>query len=161
MDQVHIGTVADFIFSLASDSATREHYRPSLYATYKDYKRRLKQVGKDVALEKDGAEDDSDDAEEEMDEDDQVRVVEVDDPANFEGDDDAEEQPLKKSKVEKGNKKRGHAAVEEKEEQPTKTSKSKVEKGNNKRGRAAVEEEEPKVEKKSPKKKKKGANKKK
>ena len=50
MDQVHVRTVADFLFQLGSDPATRDEHRPVLYDMYKKYMKRLKIVGKDVVL---------------------------------------------------------------------------------------------------------------
>jgi len=50
MDQVHIGTVADLIFTMGSDPTTLNVYRELLYDTFKEYKRRLKKIGKDVVL---------------------------------------------------------------------------------------------------------------
>lgn len=49
-DQVHVGTLAQFIFELASDPETKDKYRKSLYDMHKDYMRRLKKVGKDISL---------------------------------------------------------------------------------------------------------------
>mmetsp|Transcript_3881 Transcript_3881/g.6090 ORF Transcript_3881/g.6090 Transcript_3881/m.6090 type:complete len:675 (+) Transcript_3881:99-2123(+) len=83
MDQVHIGTVADFIFQLASHTETMDMYRDSLYETFKDYKRRLKEIGKDVSLDtEERLDDDSEDVDEN---DDKVRTVLVDDPMNLNG----------------------------------------------------------------------------
>jgi hypothetical protein len=62
MDQVHVGTVAEFIFHVASDGATRDTYRPGLYDLHKTFIRRIKQVGKDVALVEEEEEEDSVDA---------------------------------------------------------------------------------------------------
>lgn len=50
-DQVHVGSVAQFIFELASDPETNDRYRKSLYDMHKKYMRRLKTVGFDVELE--------------------------------------------------------------------------------------------------------------
>lgn len=50
-DQVHVGSVAQFIFELASDPETNDKYRKSLYEMHKKYVRRLKKVGFDVELE--------------------------------------------------------------------------------------------------------------
>ncbi|CAJ1938234.1 unnamed protein product [Cylindrotheca closterium] len=58
-DQVHVGSVAQFIFELASDPETNDRYRKSLYDMHKKYMRRLKKVGFDVELDetyKDGGE---------------------------------------------------------------------------------------------------------
>ncbi len=49
-DEVHVGTVAEIIFELASDPETTDQYRKSLYDMHKNYMRRLKKVGKDVPL---------------------------------------------------------------------------------------------------------------
>ena len=50
MDQVHVGSVAQFIFELASDERTSDRYRKALYDSHKSYLRRLKEVGRDVDL---------------------------------------------------------------------------------------------------------------
>lgn len=50
MDQVHVGSVAQFIFELASDPETNDRYRKSLYDMHKSYMRRVKAVGTDVEL---------------------------------------------------------------------------------------------------------------
>ena len=50
-DEVHVGTIANFVFELASDQETKDQYRKSLYDMHKAFMRRLKTVGKDVALE--------------------------------------------------------------------------------------------------------------
>ena len=47
---VHVQTVAQFIFELASDADTPDRYRKSLYDMHKKYMRRVKKVGRDVAL---------------------------------------------------------------------------------------------------------------
>ena len=47
---VHVQTVAQFIFELASDADTPDRYRKSLYDMHKKYMRRIKKVGRDVAL---------------------------------------------------------------------------------------------------------------
>lgn len=49
-DQVHVGSVAQFIFELASDPETKDRYRKPLYDMHKKYARRLKAVGTDVEL---------------------------------------------------------------------------------------------------------------
>lgn len=50
MDQVHVGTIAKFLFDLGSDVDTQERYRKPLYDMHKTYMKRLKKVGKDVQL---------------------------------------------------------------------------------------------------------------
>lgn len=61
-DQVHVGSVAQFIFELASDPETNDRYRKSLYDMHKKYVRRLKKAGFDVELDEkyEDAEGDSD-----------------------------------------------------------------------------------------------------
>ena len=61
MAQVHVGTVAQFIFHLAGDGATHDSYRRDLYELHKTYMRRIKQVGRDVSLDDDDDDDDEDD----------------------------------------------------------------------------------------------------
>jgi len=50
-NDVHVGTVAKFIFELASDPETKDQYRKSIYDMHKAFMRRLKVVGKDVEIE--------------------------------------------------------------------------------------------------------------
>lgn len=59
MDQVHVGTIAKFLFELGSDVDTQERYRKPLYDMHKKYMKRLKTVGKDVELDVDDSPDDS------------------------------------------------------------------------------------------------------
>jgi len=53
MDQVHVGTVAKFIFELASDTETQDRYRSDLYDMHKLYVRRIKEMKRDVILDDD------------------------------------------------------------------------------------------------------------
>lgn len=62
-DQVHVGTIAQFIFDVASDPATTDRYRKSLYDMHKAFMRRLKEVGKDVVLNETEQSDEDDDME--------------------------------------------------------------------------------------------------
>lgn len=169
MTEVHVGTVADFIFSLGSDSDTRNEYREALYSTYKDYKRRLKHVGRDVVLDLNDENAGDGDAEE-MEDGEEARVIEVDDPITYVDDTlDNEEPPSKKSRS-KGNKKSKGASAEatvgskvakgerKKDVAAKEKVRAEVEMGSKKRVRALVEEAEeegPTAEKKSSKKKKK------
>ena len=50
MNQVHVQTVAQFLFELASDNETEDRYRTQLYDMYKTYMKRIKAVGRDVLL---------------------------------------------------------------------------------------------------------------
>lgn len=67
LDQVHVGTIAEFLFNLGSDVDTQERYRKPLYDMYKKYMKRLKKVGKDVDLSMESSDgiDDAMEAEEE------------------------------------------------------------------------------------------------
>mmetsp|Transcript_3499 Transcript_3499/g.3318 ORF Transcript_3499/g.3318 Transcript_3499/m.3318 type:complete len:804 (-) Transcript_3499:144-2555(-) len=65
MDQVHVGSVAQFIFEVASDEATNDRYRKSLYDSHKYYSRRVKETGNDVDL-NEGEEDDMDEDDEDI-----------------------------------------------------------------------------------------------
>jgi hypothetical protein len=49
-DQVHVGTIATFLFDLGSDVDTQERYRKPLYDMHKRYIKRTKQVGNDVVM---------------------------------------------------------------------------------------------------------------
>jgi len=53
LENVHVGSMSEFVFSLASHEDTRDKYRKSLYAVFKEYEKRLKLVGKDVELDGD------------------------------------------------------------------------------------------------------------
>jgi hypothetical protein len=48
--QVHVGSVAKFIFEIASDNETDERFRKSLYDMYKTYERQIRAAGRDVDL---------------------------------------------------------------------------------------------------------------
>ena len=50
LDQVHVGTVADFIFDLGSDKTTKTEYRKILYSTHKEFKRQINKAGVDVDI---------------------------------------------------------------------------------------------------------------
>ena len=67
LDQVHVGTVAQFIFGIASDPDTVDRFRKNLYSVHKKYIRRLKEVGRDVDLSYDDDDDDDDDEDGECD----------------------------------------------------------------------------------------------
>lgn len=49
-DNVHVGTIAEFIFLIASAEDTLDRYRESLYDIHKTYMKRLKKVGIDVEV---------------------------------------------------------------------------------------------------------------
>jgi len=49
--EVHVGSVAKFIFEMASDGETKDGYRAGLYELHKIYQRRIAAIGRDVDLE--------------------------------------------------------------------------------------------------------------
>ena len=59
--EVHVGSVAKFIFEMASDGETDDRYRAGLYELHKTYQRRIAAIGRDVDLE-DGSDGDDDEA---------------------------------------------------------------------------------------------------
>lgn len=68
LDQVHVGTVAKFIFEVAADEAIRSaSYRKNLYDSYKKYVKRINEVGedKDVDINGSESEENGDDCDEE------------------------------------------------------------------------------------------------
>ena len=62
--QVHVGTVAKFIFEIASDGDTDERYRKGLYEMHKTFVRKIRAAGRDVDT--DAGEEEEVDKEEEM-----------------------------------------------------------------------------------------------
>lgn len=92
LDQVHVGTVGQFIFELASDTETSDRYRTGLYDMHKTFMKRLKAVGRDVAM----SEEEEDDVEEEGDED--VPVEEEEEEAVVEDEPEPEQKKSKKKK---------------------------------------------------------------
>ena len=48
--QVHVGTVAKFIFEIASDGETDVRYRKCLYEMHKSYVRKIRAAGRDVEI---------------------------------------------------------------------------------------------------------------
>ncbi|KAL9191011.1 hypothetical protein ACHAXT_000717 [Thalassiosira profunda] len=61
--EVHVGTVAQFLFDMAGDADTDERFRKSLFEMHKTYVRQIRVAGKDVDLEG-HMEEDGDDEEE-------------------------------------------------------------------------------------------------
>jgi len=71
LDQVHVGTVANFIFEVAADEAILSaSYRKNLYDTYKKYAKRMKVVGEDKDVDIEGIESEDDDYDDDDDDDD-------------------------------------------------------------------------------------------
>ena len=60
-DQVHVGSVAKFIFEVASDNDTDERYRKALYEMHKTFVRQIRAAGRDVDLKNSEEEEEVDD----------------------------------------------------------------------------------------------------
>jgi hypothetical protein len=93
-DEVHVETVSQFIFQIASDAATTDRYRKSLYDLHKQYVRRLKQAGHDVDIDNSGEGDDAIP--------DEVKDL----PGDLEMEDDREAEEAMKEKSEKKKRKK-------------------------------------------------------
>ena len=94
--QVHVGTIAQFLFEVAGDGATRDGYRKSLYDLYKHYMRRLKEVGRDVDLNV------QDDEDEHMEVEDDDAVPELQNsPSEEESEEESNEEVVEKPVVSK------------------------------------------------------------
>jgi Nucleolar protein,Nop52 len=107
MDNVHVGTIGQYLFTIASDTDTLDKYRKSLYDLHKRYVRRLNEPGvKDVNIQADM----DDDEEEEEEEDEQepetasgkkmadhdvMEVVEMTAEARYDADVDTPERPAR------------------------------------------------------------------
>lgn len=65
LTSVHVRTIAEFVFDIASDTDTLDRYREGLYTLHKIYIRRLKEVDYDVPLSEE--EENSDEMDDEMD----------------------------------------------------------------------------------------------
>lgn len=77
MDNVHVGSISDMIFSLASHPETKDKYRESLYDMHKTYEKRIKKVGKDVELDEDDDDDDDEENIEMESNDEEMMIVET------------------------------------------------------------------------------------
>jgi len=103
MDQVHVGTVAKFLFEIASDPNTLDRNRSQLYEMHKTYMRRIKTVGRDVSLdeEEDKLDQNEELIEEEPVEDSSAKVQEVIEKGVLEKSHESEKKVSKKSKKRK------------------------------------------------------------
>lgn len=144
LDQVHVGTVGQFIFELASDTETSDRYRTGLYDMHKTFMKRLKAVGRDVAM----SEEEEDDVVEEGDEDVPVEEEEEEEAV-------VEDEPEPEQKKSKKRKKKAKTIVEaikdvEVEEAEQEVSappkKDKASKKKKKKAKEAVTVAEPVVE---------------
>jgi len=78
MSEVHVGSVAQFIFELASDSKTLDRYRKALYDMHKTFVKRIKEVGRDVSLSENVDEESYDICDEGVEEKDSMNLTEED-----------------------------------------------------------------------------------
>jgi hypothetical protein len=54
-EQVHVGTISQFIFEIAADDAvTKDEYRKALYGVHKQYERRIREIGPENDVDIDG-----------------------------------------------------------------------------------------------------------
>lgn len=94
--EVHVGSVAKFIFEMASDGETKDRYRAGLYELHKTYQRRIASIGRDVDLE--------DDSDEQEVEDGGVFMAEEEEEEEEEEVEESPEPPKSKSKKKKKDK---------------------------------------------------------
>jgi Nucleolar protein,Nop52 len=127
-DEVHVGTVAQFIFELASDQETKDKYRKSMYDMHKAYLRRLKKMGTDVPLEQEeengddvnaGDENDASDADMELEVATGDAPVDAEEESEDDEEDDVPPPPTPKKAKKKKHKKRRHAEETTQEETGT------------------------------------------
>jgi hypothetical protein len=95
-DEVRVETVSQFIFQIASDAATTDRYRKSLYDLHKQYVRTLKKAGRDV--------DDSVEGDDAIP--DEVEDLPDDSEMQDEDDQEEEEEVMKETKSEKKKRKK-------------------------------------------------------
>lgn len=115
-DNVHVKTIADFIFALGTDQETSDKYRKSLYDMHKLYIRKIKEAGRDV--DKDGAEDDEESDENAPVTNNQIDAVGIHDIAKKDLADDEKKSAMNgsKSKIKKNRKNRNVNVVMEADE---------------------------------------------
>lgn len=133
LHQVHVGTIAEFIFSLGSDPETNDRYRKSLYDMHKKYMRRLKKIGKDVELEPcqviEHAEDNKDNDDDAIQGSEEFADMEIEEEADPELESDAKAKEVKKNdngdvkkkKAKKEKKKRKSSERDDEGEEPVET----------------------------------------
>jgi ribosomal RNA-processing protein 1 len=142
MDEVHVGTVGQFIFELASDTETADRYRKGLYDMHKTYMKRVKAVGRDVVMADDDEEEDDtavEDAEALMELDEENADVEEEAPVELE-EEEPEPEP-KKSKKKKKKTKDKSSSLDKVEEEDSAPKKDKASKKKKRKAKdAAVEE---------------------
>ena len=155
--EVHVGSVAKFIFEVASAEDTEDRYRAELYEMHKKYKRMIMATGKDVDLQ--NVEEDEEDAamlgdieedeeasdDEVSDEDSDKLVANLTEPVLENGEEEAPQSKKKKKRKKKGDKSTKKAGGEEEEletEEVVKIAKKKKKKGEKSTKKAAGDAEE-------------------
>jgi hypothetical protein len=142
MDQVHVGSVAQFIFELASDPETHDKYRKSLYDMHKLYMRRVKAVGTDVELPTGAEEGDDEEFAEEEEEDESISQEEAAYDAIEDSEEKEEELPVIENKSEDKKKEQELTVVTEEVKETTKAGKKKKKRKSGVKLQKAVEVEE-------------------
>jgi len=137
-DQVHVGTIAKFIFDIASDGATGNEYRKSLYELHKRYARRLKQVGHDVDIGS-GVDQEADDDQEDEELDVEVPQIEVEEEAEDQG--EVEEKSNKNKRKKDKKRKKKEETIKKEEEQAAVAPKKDGKKKNKRKSSAPTEDD--------------------
>jgi hypothetical protein len=147
--QVHVQTVSQFIFEIASDAETTDRYRKSLYDLHKEYMRALKKAGHDVDIDNSGKVDDA------IDEDDAgTDEVESDDHDMLEADENEPESKTEKRKRQKKERKDSKKEVADEKKTKENGKKTKADEKKTKKNEVATEKdlEIPKADEKKKKK---------
>jgi len=84
-DQVHVGSVAQFIFGIASDPETSDRYRKQLYELHKMFSRKIKAAGRDVEMDSGGSEEGDEEERNELDGSELCEAVDVDNKGEEKG----------------------------------------------------------------------------
>jgi len=144
-NQVHVGSVSDFIFQIASDPDTDERYRKSLYDMHKTYVRQVRAAGTDVDINQYPMDEDDNEEEDDGDDNDTGNMDDdgKDDKKDIEDEMEATSSERKKKKKKKSKKKGDKEPVDEQSadamEEKTKSSKKKRKQKDNETEDAAPE----------------------
>ena len=120
LEEVHVGTIAQYIFDIASAEDTLHIHRKGLYDMHKEYKRQLQKVGKDVEIGVFKLDDEDaimEDGEEVHSHDDDIMESEsAEDHANSEDEEAPPPKKVKNNKKKKKDKKQKKQALDDKDE---------------------------------------------
>ena len=156
-NQVHVGSVSDFIFQIASDPDTDERYRKSLYDMHKTYVRQVRAAGTDVDINQYPMDEDDNQEEDDGDDNDTGNMDDdgKDDKKDIEDEMEATSSEKKKKKKKKSKKKNDKEPVDEQSadamEEKTKSSKKKRKQKDNDTEDAAPETPKAKADDSTPK----------